>query len=83
MATTERRTSSEDTEARATGRVQWFSHKGFGYIRSDDGRDVYVHYSAIMGSGFRTLPTDARVSFVVVGSRRGPEAADVAILDEE
>ncbi|HEX6256474.1 MAG TPA: cold shock domain-containing protein [Euzebyales bacterium] len=81
MATTERRTFPEDTAARATGRVQWFSHKGFGYIRSDDGLDVYVHHSAIMGSGFRTLPTDARVSFVIVASRRGPEAADVAILD--
>ena len=83
MATTERRASSEDTAARTTGRVQWFSHKGFGYIRSDEGVDVYVHHSAIMGSGFTTLPSDARVSFVIVGSRRGPEAADVAILNDE
>lgn len=82
MATTERRTLADPATARTTGRVLWFSHKGFGFIRSDAGDDVYVHHSAIVGTGFRSLPTDARVTFTVVASRRGPEAADVQTVDD-
>lgn len=75
--------TAHDAAIRVTGRVRWFSHKGFGYLATDAGRDVYVHHSAIVGSGFRTLPTDARVSFAVVATRRGPEAADVSIIDDD
>lgn len=74
-------TSAGSTSVRVTGTVVWFSHKGFGYLVTDDGRDVYVHHSAIAGSGFRTLPTGAAVSFDVIPTHRGPEAADVRIVD--
>lgn len=72
-------TGPPSTSARVRGRVQWFSPKGFGFIVTDDGTDVYVHYSAIVGTGFRTLPTDARVSFRIHPDPRGPEARDVQV----
>jgi cold shock protein len=75
--------AAHDAAVRVTGHVRWFSHKGFGYLATDGGRDIYVHHSAIVGSGFRTLPTDARVSFSIVQTRRGPEAVDVRIIDGE
>jgi CspA family cold shock protein len=68
---------------REMGTVSWFSHKGFGYLTTDAGGDVYVHHSAIVGSGFRSLPTGARVSFAIVSTPRGPEATDVRIIDED
>lgn len=75
--------TAHDSAVRVTGHVRWFSHKGFGYLATDGGHDVYVHHSAIVGSGFRTLPTDARVTFTVVQTRRGPEAADVRLVDRD
>jgi CspA family cold shock protein len=74
---------ARDTEAvHVTGTVQWFSHKGFGFIRRRDGEDVYVHHSGIAGTGFRTLSRDARVRFSVRQTPRGPEAVDVVVMDE-
>ncbi|MBW3606316.1 MAG: cold shock domain-containing protein [Actinobacteria bacterium] len=75
-------TSRGVPSARVTGTVRWFSHKGFGFIAMDDGPDVYVHHAAIVGHGFRTLPTGATVEFRIRPTARGPEAADVVVTDD-
>ena len=64
-----------------TGRVKWFSaEKGYGFLEREDGGDVFVHYSAINGEGFRTLNEGERVEFDVVEGGRGPQAANVVRL---
>lgn len=66
---------------REQGTVKWFNEsKGFGFITRDNGGDTFVHYSAITGSGFRTLAEGQRVEFVVVDGDRGPKAEDVVVL---
>jgi len=66
---------------RETGKVKWFnSNKGFGFITSDQGRDIFVHYSAIRGSGFRTLEEEQKVQFTVTSGEKGPQAQDVIVL---
>ena len=63
---------------RETGTVKWFnSTKGFGFIERESGNDVFVHYSAISGSGYRTLEEGQRVEFTVVEGQKGPQAQDV------
>jgi len=63
----------------AQGKVKWFnSQKGYGFITTDEGEDVFVHYSAIAGSGFRTLDEGQRVSFEVTQGPKGLQAANVA-----
>lgn len=65
----------------AQGRVKWFNEKkGFGFIESDEGGDVFVHYSAIQSPGFRTLVENQRVSFDVEQGQKGPAATNVKIL---
>jgi len=60
------------------GRVKWFSaEKGFGFIETDEGGDVFVHFSAIQGDGFRTLEEGQNVTFDVIQGDRGPQAANV------
>ncbi|HPT82964.1 MAG TPA: cold shock domain-containing protein [Limnochordia bacterium] len=64
-----------------TGKVKWFSaEKGYGFIECEDGEDVFVHFTAIQGSGFRTLNEGEEVSFDIVQGDRGPQAANVVRL---
>ena len=61
-----------------TGTVKWFnSDKGFGFITAENGSDVFVHFSAIQGDGFKTLEEGQAVSFDIVDGNRGPQAANV------
>ena len=65
----------------ATGKVKWFSAtKGYGFIESDEGGDVFVHYSAIEGSGFKTLEQGQAVEFEVQQGDKGPQAVKVKRL---
>jgi CspA family cold shock protein len=62
----------------ATGTVKFFNdQKGYGFISRDDGEDLFVHVSNIIGSGRRTLVQDQKVSFEIGEGRRGPEARNV------
>ncbi len=64
----------------STGKVKWFNaDKGYGFITSDDGKDIFVHYSAIETTGFRTLEEGQKVTFVAVESNRGLQASEVTI----
>lgn len=65
----------------AEGTVKWFNEqKGFGFIEKDEGGDVFVHYTAITGSGFRTLQEGQRVSFDIQQGQKGPAATNVKLL---
>ena len=63
----------------ATGVVKWFSdEKGFGFITPDDGgKDAFVHFSSIVGEGFRTLAEGAKVSYELGEGPKGPQATNV------
>ncbi len=65
----------------ATGTVKWFNEsKGFGFIAPSDGsKDVFVHFSAIVGDGFRTLAEGQTVSFEVENGPKGPQASQVTV----
>jgi CspA family cold shock protein len=64
-----------------TGTVKWFNEsKGFGFIEREGGPDVFVHHSAINGTGFKTLAEGQRVEFSVNPGDRGPQAANVTAL---
>lgn len=61
------------------GKVKWFSkEKGYGFIERDGGPDVFVHYSAISGTGYRNLEEGELVTFEIVNGQRGLQAANVA-----
>ncbi|GGH78786.1 CspA family cold shock protein [Pullulanibacillus pueri] len=64
-----------------TGTVKWFNaEKGFGFIEVEEGNDVFVHFSAIEGEGFKSLEEGQRVEFNVVEGNRGPQADKVVKL---
>jgi CspA family cold shock protein len=67
---------------RTKGTVKWFNDsKGFGFITPEDGsKDCFVHFSAIQGSGFRTLAEGAKVEFDVVQGQKGPAAENVTVV---
>ncbi|SKC72152.1 cold shock domain-containing protein [Maledivibacter halophilus] len=63
------------------GKVKWFNgEKGYGFITGEDGNDVFVHYSSIEGSGFKSLEEEQEVEFEVVQGEKGPQAANVVKL---
>jgi len=66
--------------SRTSGNVKWFNDaKGFGFITSESGEDVFVHFSSIQGSGFRSLAEGAAVEFDVVQGPKGLQAANVRL----
>lgn len=66
---------------KTNGVVKWFNAtKGYGFITAEDGKDVFVHFSAIKEEGFKTLEEGQRVSFEVVDGQKGPQAANVEKL---
>jgi CspA family cold shock protein len=68
-------------DEREQGTVKWFNgSKGFGFIERDAGGDVFVHYSAIQGEGYRSLDEGQRVEFAVVEGEKGPQAQNVELV---
>jgi CspA family cold shock protein len=73
--------SAGKERAVATGTVKFFNaEKGYGFIARDGEKDVFVHYSNIVGSGYRTLEADQRVEFEVQPGRKGDEAVNVRLV---
>ncbi len=61
-----------------TGRVKWFNDsKGYGFIEQEGGKDVFVHYTAVQGEGFKTLAEGQKVEFEIVEGAKGPQATMV------
>ena len=64
-----------------TGKVKWFNaEKGYGFITTEEGSDLFVHYSQIQKDGFKTLEENEEVQFDVVDGNKGPQAANVTAL---
>jgi cold shock protein len=71
-------TKQEETAVMANGTVKWFNDsKGFGFIQQENGEDVFVHFSAIQGDGFKSLAEGQAVSFEIVQGPKGLQAANV------
>ena len=68
----------------ATGTVKWFNEsKGYGFITQDSGPDVFAHFKAITGSGYKTLVEGQRVRFDVTQGRKGPQAENIEVLRDD
>jgi len=66
---------------REMGTVKWFNEsKGFGFIEREGGPDVFAHFSAIVGDGFKTLAEGQRVEFVVTNGQKGPQAEEITAI---
>ena len=64
-----------------TGTVKWFNdEKGFGFIAQDNGPDVFAHFRAIKGDGFRSLAEGQKVRFTVTQGQKGPQAEDIEVI---
>ncbi len=64
-----------------TGRVKWFNDsKGYGFIEQEGGRDIFVHYTAIQGDGFKSLAEGQKVEFEIIDGAKGPQATKVVKL---
>ena len=67
--------------SRVTGKVKWFNEtKGFGFIEQESGPDVFAHFSAIQGSGFKTLLEGQKVEFTVTQGQKGPQAENITVI---
>jgi CspA family cold shock protein len=65
----------------AVGKVKWFNNsKGYGFIEQEGGNDVFVHFSAITGSGYKTLEEGQAVEFEITQGPKGPQAANVRLV---
>jgi len=64
------------------GKVKWFdTKKGFGFIQSEEGNDVFVHYTSIQTEGFKNLEQGQEVTFDVTEGKKGPQAANVKLVE--
>ena len=64
-----------------TGTVKWFNEtKGFGFIYSDTGEDVFAHFSEIQSNGFKVLNEGQRVQFTIVAGKKGPQASSITVI---
>ena len=64
-----------------TGTVKWFNEtKGFGFISSDTGEDVFAHFSEIQSNGFKLLNEGQRVQFTIVAGKKGPQASSITVI---
>jgi len=69
------------SDEKQTGTVKWFNEsKGFGFIEREEGNDVFVHFRAIVGEGFKTLREGQQVSFDVTQGQKGPQAENVEVV---
>jgi len=67
--------------SKTKGVIKWFNEtKGFGFIKQEEGPDVFVHFSAIEGEGFKTLPEGQEVEFNVTEGQKGPQAENVSLI---
>ena len=70
------------SEERSKGTVKWFNaEKGYGFISQEDGDDLFVHYSEIQGTGYRSLDEGSRVEFLITEGRKGKQASAVSVVD--
>jgi len=73
--------SEKSKEKQMNGSVKWFNaEKGYGFITDENGKDIFAHYSAIQGEGYKSLENGQAVSFDVVEGARGPQAANIVKL---
>jgi len=64
------------------GTVKWFNaEKGYGFITTEDGKDVFAHYSAIVGDGYKSLKDKANVTFDLVDGQKGPQADNIQVVE--